>query len=87
MNREHHSGERRLLFSSKFVKEWEVGGWRNVQRDYRKESEFRDFVLLVSTVSDTSVEKFVLWPSRGFLFNIITDTFLPQPNSTQPKVV
>ena len=68
LNREHHSGERRHLL---LVRGREgLGGWGNIQRVYRNQI----FVLLVSTISDTSVEIFVLLSCTGFL-SITTDIF------------
>ena len=55
LNREHHFGERRHLLLVRCREG--LGGWGNIQRVYRR---VKRFVLLVSTISDTSVEIFVL---------------------------
>ena len=51
-----------------------MGCWGNVHRVQRF------LLLLVSTVSDTSVEEFVFLSFGGFLFNTTTDRFTFKKN-------
>ena len=60
-----------IFFRSEVAKDWEVGG---MFREFIR-IRVKRFVLLVSTISDASVEIFAVLSCRGFLFNITTDRF------------
>ena len=59
-----------IFFRSEVAEDWEVGG---MFREFIR-IRVKRFVLLVSTISDTSVEIFVLLSCTGFL-SITTDIF------------